>query len=61
MLSIIQCHGCVYLSFDYKTGIVSIQHPCQGCYVTTAGRPSNYQPQQYTVTSTIEQSRKDGK
>ena len=63
MISIIQCHGCVHLSFDYKTGGSSVAHPCHGCYVTTStsGRPSNYQPQHYTVTSIVDRSHMEGK
>ena len=61
MTSIMQCHGCANLSFDYKTGMSSVQHPCSGCYETTSGRPSNYQPQHYTVTSIVDRSHMEGK
>lgn len=51
MISIIQCHGCVNLDFSYKTGVASAHEPCHGCYITTDGTPSNYEPARFTVTS----------
>lgn len=51
MISIIQCHGCVHLDFNYKTGVASVHEPCHGCYITTSGTPSNYEPARFTATS----------
>ena len=51
MISIIHCHGCVYLDFNYKTGYASEQEPCHGCHITTSGTPTNYEPERFTATS----------
>ena len=51
MISIIMCHGCVHLDFNYEIGVSSVQKPCHGCYITTDGMPSNYEPKRFTVTS----------
>ena len=51
MISIIQCNGCIHLKFDYRTGVSSVQDPCHGCFVTSSGHPSNYEPRNYTVTT----------
>ncbi len=57
MISIVQCHGCVHLRFDYRTGwSSSAQDPCMGCFVTSGGTPSNYRPVRYTATAIPEAS-----
>ena len=41
----------MHLDFNYKTGVASVQEPCHGCYITTSGTPSNYEPARLTATS----------
>ena len=54
MLNVMSCHGCVHLSVVSPEPVeTSVQNPCLGCFMTSAGTPSNYEPQKYTVTTQI--------
>lgn len=54
MLSVIECHGCVHWTpAPPQPGDTSVQHPCIGCYITSGGMPSNYEPQKIALTTKI--------
>ena len=53
MLNVMLCNGCIHR----EPGLIvpdwrkTVQHPCTDCRIDTAGRPSNYRPVSYTITT----------
>ena len=53
-MNIIQCNGCIHSN---PGGVVLPESPCYCCHTsTTDGRPSQYLPARYTVTTRATQT-----